>query len=339
MADEPVTTPPVDTTPAPAPVSPPPFMEGVIDPTAIQVSARDVLSGDDPGSEDEPKKDENGNPVVEAPKVDENGNPVTETPPVVPVVETPKVDENGKPVAEAPKVDANGQPVVETPKTEEEKRAELENRVLDNASKTAEAASQEEINKLISRPLVNFEAPDPANYQGKDGFDLKGYLGDALKSFTLELQKSMAGGGMAAVQFKVLKNALQSESKDRITESVRQEEAKVIWDGITGKFPVLKNEESPVTKSFIRAVLGEKRIRLDEAQKAGKQPVDLTLADYEELAKDVLKDVKPTTPKTNDPVETIPGGPSLTENGQPKDAASKEIDDMMRLKKSSGSIF
>jgi hypothetical protein len=339
-----------------APTSPPPFMAGVIDPTEEQIKASDVLSGDDPGSEENQNQevDENGKPV-ETPKVGEDGKPIETIIPEVDEngkpVETPKVDENGKPVEtpkvdvngkpiETPKVDENGKPVVEDPKkTPEEIAAESAGKAIDTAAQDAEKADKEELNRLVSRPLVNFEAPDPANYQGKDGFDLKGYLGDTLKAFTLELQKSMAGGGMAAIQFKVLKKALQSESQERITESTRQENAKVIWDGVTTKFPILRDENSAVTKSFIRAVYGEKQIRLAEAQKAGKQPEDLKLEDYIELAKDVLKDSKSSTEKPTVPVENMPGGPALQDGGQKKDGASKDIDDMMNFKKRSGSIF
>lgn len=335
------TAPAAPVTPAPAaPASETPsFMQGIVDPTEQQMKARDVLGSAEGVTEGE----ETPTPGTETPAPGtETPEPGTETP--TPGTETPAPGtETPKPGTETPAAPAAPAPGTETPaktpaQEAEEHKNEMATRAIDRSIQTKEI--DQHIQNLVSKPLIKVDAPNPEIYKDKDGtFDIQGYVQDYISKVVVELQKSIAGGNLGAIQFGVLKRAMQQEGEERVNAIKADENAKSIWDKLTVKFPILKKDDA-VADRFERSVYGEKARRANKAKAEGKEYVDLVYEDYEKLAADVLGSGASPAPTAPAPTEAMPGSPQLGGGStRGKDPVGDDIDDMMALKNKKGVLF
>lgn len=328
------------TTETPAPAAPtgdtPSFMAGIVDPTEQQMKARDVLGsteGVTEGEETPAPGTETPQPGTETPeKGTETPAPGTETP--APGTETPKPGTE-TPAAPTPGTETPAKP---TASEEQEQQNQTVTRAIDRSIQTKEI--DQHIQNLVSKPLIKVDAPNPELYKDKEGtFDIQGYVQDYMTRIVVELQKSIAGGNLGAIQFGVLKRAMQQEGEERINAIKADENAKSIWDKLTTKFPILKKDEA-VADRFERSVYGEKARRANKAKAEGKEYVDLGYEDYEKLAIDVVGGGASPAPTTPAPTEAMPGSPQLGGgNTRGKDPVGDDIDDMITLKTKRGVLF
>ncbi len=311
----------------------PPFMEGIIDKTPEQIEAREVLGDLKPGEE---------KPGEEKPGEEKPGE---EKPPegeLKPGEEKPGEEKPGeeKPGEEKPGEEKPGEekPPETTPLKEEEQKRETLTKALDKGINNREI--NEQILKLVSKPLIKVDAPNPETYKDKEGaFDIQSYLQDYMTAVVIQLQKSIAGGHLGAIQFGVLKRAIQEESEERVTAIKTDEAAKITWDKLTKKFPILKTDET-VADKFERVVYGEKYRRAEKAKAEKKEYVDLAYEDYEKLAGEVVGGQPSPAPAGKTPTEALPGSPQLGGGGvRGKDPVGDDIDDMIGLKNKKGVLF
>ena len=318
----------------------PSFMAGIVTPSEERQQAQDILST--PENLDNPENPTPENPTPENPENPTPKNPENPTP-ENPENPTPKNPENPTPENPTPEKPNPENP--ENPENPPQKTAEeIEKEKLESINKAIDRTTQnkelnEHVLNMVSKPLVKIEVPNPDAYKDKEGsFDIQTYLHDTLTKVIVELQRSMAGGSLGAIQFGILKRSIQEESEERVSAIKADEAAKSIWDKLTTKFPILKKDD--VADRFERAVYGEKYRRSAKAKAENKQYVDLNYADYEKLAADIIGGNPSPAPGQKDPVEIIPGTPQLNGgSNKGKDPVGDDIDAMMAVKKKSGVIF
>lgn len=323
----------------------PAFMSGIIDPTEQQLESQEILKNPDadtPPAGDQPPAD--NPPAADNPPTDDqppaDNPPADDQPPAgdQPPADNPPTDQppaGDKPAGDQPP--ASDEPPAKTPEQIEIEKKETIDRSIDRSLQNKEI--NEHLQNLVSKPLIKIEVPDPEIYKEKDGsFDVQTYLKDALTKMVVELQKSMAGGSLGAIQFGILKRGIQEESEERINAIKSDEAAKNTWDKLTKKFPILKTDE--IADKFERAVYGEKARRAAQFKAENKPYVDLGYVDYEKLAAEVIGGQPSPAPAPKQPVEVIPGGPQLNGEGvKNKDPVGDDIDAMIDLKGKKGVLF
>lgn len=254
------------------------------------------------------------------------------------ILSTPEsLDTPENPTPENPENPTPENPPQKTAEEIEKEKLESINKAIDRTTQNKEL--NEHVLNLVAKPLVKIDVPNPDAYKDKEGsFDIQTYLHDTLTRVIVELQKSMAGGSLGAIQFGILKRSIQEESEERVSAIKADEAAKGIWDKLTTKFPILKKDD--VADRFERAVYGEKYRRSAKAKAENKQYVDLNYADYEKLAADIIGGNPSPAPIQKDPVEIIPGTPQLNGgSNKGKDPVGDDIDAMISVKNKKGIIF
>lgn len=208
--------------------------------------------------------------------------------------------------------------------------------------KQQQKASEQYIALAKKTPLVDVKIPNSKDYVLSDGtYDMDNFARDLVNNTVMALQQGLVGGQLGSLQFGLLQEAMN----DEITAVKHQDEQVQRTTGIETKlyeqFPILKDNEE-VASLMERAIYGEVAKRKMAAEKAGKEFEPMVENDFLDLAKAVLKHIKVEAVNVpEEQADRIPRGVVAQPTGgkAPLSEIDQDIDDMMNVKKKSGSIF
>jgi hypothetical protein len=165
--------------------------------------------------------------------------------------------------------------------------------------------------------MIPVKMPNLEDYTDKEGtVDMNRYMGDYTKALVLGIQSSFLGGPLAAIQFDMIKHGLLDEQGAGIEQANKMQQATDIVTKLQTEFPILKSD-SKLESLASRAIRGAKIEKMEQAKAEGKEYVDLTYADYEEIIVSILQNQPKTEKKPDEEkIEKMRGQPTLaTEPG------------------------
>lgn len=213
-----------------------------------------------------------------------------------------------------------------------------------SAGISADSEAEDELAVFRKTPVIKSTVPDPSKYyfqnnEGEEVLDLQAYMQDAFDNFSISIQRNLLGGPLAAAVFSMLGGAIKEEQFSALEQGKREEESISIWNNIQKAYPILGKDQR-LQKLFQMAIYGEKRLRSIEAEKNGTEYVDMTEADYLNLAKELVSSQSSNPlPQTEDLTEKPKGDVALREKGSKFESENRQldadIDAMMAIKRKS----
>lgn len=208
--------------------------------------------------------------------------------------------------------------------------------------KEQKKAAEQYIELAKKTPLVDVKIPNSKDYVLDDGsYDMDNFAKDLIQNTVMALQQEMIGGQLGSLQFGMIQEAIGEEFTAAQQKSEANANTKKIENKLYEEFPILKDNEE-VAALMERAIFGEVAKRKYEAGKTGKEFVPMVEEDFVELAKVILKNVKvEAAPVKEEEADRLPRGVVAQPTGgkAPLDEIDQDIEDMMNVKKKSGSIF
>jgi hypothetical protein len=207
--------------------------------------------------------------------------------------------------------------------------------------KEQQKAAEQYIALAKKTPLVDVKIPNSKDYVLDDGtYDMDNFARDLVHNTTMAFQQALVGGQLGSLQFGLLQEAMN----DEIVAAKQQDQAHQRTTSIENKlyeqFPILKTNERVATR-LEREIFGEVARRKAAAQKAGKEFEPMVEQDFLDLATDLLKDIKVEAADVpQEQADRVPRGVVAQPTGKaPLAEIDQDIEDMMNVKKKSGSIF
>lgn len=184
----------------------------------------------------------------------------------------------------------------------------------------------------------------PQKIKTEDYLDSEGnlrvdeYMDAREKNLIMAFQHSLVGGGLASVQFGLLKRAMQEEHDKLLTQNKFEEETQSITNKLYEAFPIL-NTNSDLEMVVSNAILGEKYNRVMAAKQNNTTPAEMTYDDYYKIISKIISNQASTGAQPQDIVETPKSTPTLNA-GTPTQRSEVEdiVEGMSRVNKR-GSIF
>lgn len=192
-----------------------------------------------------------------------------------------------------------------------------------------------------TQAMIDVRVPDPNSYNLDDGkFDLASYMRDYTKALVLGVQQSMVGGKLGALQFGLLQQAMGEEYAQSQSQVEIETKSKAIENKIYTTYPIFKENED-VGLLLEQAIYGEAARRQREAEAAGKEMQPMTEQEYLQIAERIVKNISlKVEPKKQEPADHITASPTLQPTGAPAvSQEDKDVEDMMKVRNRSGSIF
>lgn len=203
-------------------------------------------------------------------------------------------------------------------------------------------AAQQYIELAKKTPLVDVKIPNSKDYVLDDGtYDMDSFARDLVRNTTMAFQQALVGGNLGSLQFGMMQEAMSEEYAIANERVQAEKNTKSIENKLYEQFPILKTNER-VASRLEREIYGEVARRKAQAAKQGKEFTPMVEQDFLDLATELLQDIKiEAVDVPQEQADRVPRGVVAQPTGgkAPLSEIDQDIEDMMNVKKKSGSIF